>query len=67
MMKLTKREIFWLAHKYAKRYVRYINGETKVMEVGKEYDSSFFTIDEQGRFLQCEWNGTLRKKQYFNY
>lgn len=48
-------------------YVRYINGETKVMEVGKEYDSSFFTIDEQGRFLQCEWNGTLRKKQYFNY
>lgn len=50
-----------------RKYYRYINGESKIIEIGKEYVENFFIIDEKGRFLQCEWNGTLHKKQYFNY
>lgn len=46
---------------------RYKNKKNKVIEIGKKFNPNYFIIDEQGRFLQCEWGGTLYKKQYFNY
>lgn len=45
---------------------RYRNGKNKVIEIGKQFNPNYFVIVD-GKFLQCEWGGTLYKKQYFNY
>lgn len=50
-----------------RQVVRYLNKKTNVIEVGKFYDPSYFVLDEKNRLLQCEFNGVLRKNQYFNY
>lgn len=45
---------------------RYRNGKNKVIKMGKQFNPNYFVIID-GKFLQCEWNGAIYKKQYFNY
>lgn len=45
---------------------RYRSGRDKVIEIGKKINPNYFVI-VNGKFLQCEWNGAIYKKQYFNY
>lgn len=45
---------------------RYKNGKNKVIKMGKQFNPNYFVIID-GKFLQCEWNGAIYKKQYFNY
>ena len=35
--------------------------------MGKQFNPNYFIIDNEGKFLQCDWSGILNKKQYFNY
>lgn len=48
--------------------MEYKNGEKRVVEIGKEFNPNYFIIDDEGRFLQCDFSGTvLNRRQYYDF
>ena len=46
----------------------YKRGKYRTVEIGKEYNPNYFVIDDKGRFLQCDFSGTvLNRRQYYDF